>query len=124
MTVIPWQLYLMYGDKKDLEVNFDAMKRWVDFMTNDSLDKYLWTCDDDSDKMWRKHYGDWLALDAPSGSYRGITPDNFIASAFYAYSTDILIKAGKVIGKGMSEYEELHRNIVSTFKKTFTEYST
>lgn len=124
MTVIPWQLYLMYGDKKDLEVNFDAMKRWGDFMTNDSLDKYLWTCADDSDKMWRKHYGDWLALDAPSGSYRGITPDNFIASAFYAYSTDILIKAGKVIGKGMSEYEELHRNIVSTFKKTFTEYST
>lgn len=45
----------MYGDKKDLEVNFDAMKRWVDFMTNDSLDKYLWTCVDDSEKMWRKH---------------------------------------------------------------------
>ena len=124
MTVIPWQMYLMYGDKKDLEVNFDAMKRWVDFMTNDSLDKCLWTCADDSDKMWRKHYGDWLALDAPSGSYRGITPDNFIASAFYAYSTEILIKAGKVIGRDMSEYEELHRNIVSTFKKTFTECST
>ncbi|MDO5398115.1 MAG: family 78 glycoside hydrolase catalytic domain [bacterium] len=124
MTVIPWQMYLMYGDKKDLEVNFDAMKRWVDFMTNDSLDKYLWTCADDSDKMWRKHYGDWLALDAPSGSYRGITSDNFIASAFYAYSTEILIKAGKVIGKDMFEYEELHKNIVSTFKKTFTEYFT
>ncbi len=124
MTVIPWQMYLMYGDKKDLEVNFDAMKRWVDFMTNDSLDKYLWTCVDDSDKMWRKHYGDWLALDAPSGSYRGITPDNFIASAFYAYSTELLVKAGKVIGKDMSEYEELHKKIVSTFKKTFTEYST
>lgn len=124
MTIIPWQMYLMYGDKKDLEVNFNAMKRWVDFMTNDSLDQYLWTCVDDSHKMWRKHYGDWLALDAPSGSYRGITPDNFIASAFYAYSTEILIKAGKIIGKDMSEYEELHKNIVSTFKKTFTEYST
>lgn len=124
MTIIPWQMYLMYGDKKDIEVNFDAMKRWVDFMTNDSLDQYLWTCVDDSHKMWRKHYGDWLALDAPSGSYHGITPDNFIASAFYAYSTEILIKAGKIIGKDMSEYEELHKNIVSTFKKTFTEYST
>lgn len=124
MTVIPWQMYLMYGDKKDLEINFDAMKRWVDFMTNDGLDKYLWTCVDDSDKTWRKHYGDWLALDAPSGSYRGITPDNFIASAFYAYSTEIFIKTGKVIGKDMSEYEELHKNIVSTFKKTFIEYST
>lgn len=124
MTVIPWRLYMMYGDKQELERNFDAMKRWVDFMTNDSLDKYLWTCVDDSDKMWRKHYGDWLALDAPSGSYRGVTRDNFIASAFYAYSTQILIKAGKVIGKDMSEYEDLHRNIVSTFKKTFTEYTT
>ena len=124
ITVIPWQLYMMYGDKKDLEVNFDAMKKWVDFMTNDSLDKYLWTCPDDSDKMWRKHYGDWLALDAPSGSYRGITSDNFIASAFYAYSTEILINAGKVIGKDMSEYEELHKNIVSTFKKTFNKYTT
>lgn len=124
MTIIPWQLYLMYGDKKDLEDNFDAMKKWVDFMTNDSLDKYLWTCADDSDKKWRKHYGDWLALDAPSGSYRGITSDNFIASAFYAYSTEILVNAGKVIGKDMSEYEELYRNIVSTFKKTFTKYST
>lgn len=124
MTIIPWQMYLMYGDKKDLDVNFEAMKRWVDFMTNDSLDQYLWTCVDDSHKMWRKDYGDWLALDAPSGSYRGITPDNFIASAFYAYSTEILIKAGKIISKDMSEYEELHKNIVSTFKKTFTEYST
>jgi alpha-L-rhamnosidase len=124
MTVIPWQLYLMYGDKKDLEVNFDAMKRWVDFMTKDSLDKYLWTCSDEDKRLWGKHYGDWLGLDAPSGSYIGSTNIDFIASAFYEYSTEILIKAGKVIGKDMSEYEELHRNIVSTFKKTFTEYST
>lgn len=124
MTVIPWQLYLMYGDKKDIEINFEAMKRWVDFMTNDTLDQYLWTCEDDSDKMWRKHYGDWLALDAPAGSYRGVTSDNFIASAFYAYSTEILVKAGKIIGKDMLEYEELYKNIVSKFKAVFTEYTT
>lgn len=124
ITIIPWQMYLTYGDKKDLEDNFDAMKRWVDYMTNDSLDKYLWTCPDDSDKKWRKHYGDWLALDAPAGSYRGAASDNFIASAFYAYSTEILIKAGNVIGKDMAEYEELHKNIVYEFKKTFTEYKT
>ncbi|MBR0365931.1 MAG: family 78 glycoside hydrolase catalytic domain [Clostridia bacterium] len=124
ITVIPWQVYMMYGDKGTLEANFDAMRRWVDFMTNDSLDKYLWTCPDDSDKLWRKHYGDWLALDAPEGSYRGITPDNFIASAFYAYSTDLVIKAGKALGKDMREYEELYKNIKSTFKKTFTTITT
>ncbi|MBQ3426805.1 MAG: family 78 glycoside hydrolase catalytic domain [Clostridia bacterium] len=124
INVIAWQLYVMYGDKKTLEANLDAMRRWVDFMTNDSLDKYLWTCPDDSDKKWRKHYGDWLALDAPEGSYRGSTPDNFIASAFYAYSTELLIKAGNALGKDMTEYEELYKNIVSAFKKSFNKFTT
>ena len=124
ITVIPWQVYMTYGDKGTLEANFDAMRLWVDYMTNDSLDKYLWTCPDDSDKQWRKHYGDWLALDAPEGSYRGITPDNFIASAFYAYSTDLLIKAGKALDKDMTGYEELYKNIKNTFKKTFTKLTT
>lgn len=124
ITVIPWRLYEMFGDKRSLEANFDAMKGWGDFMTNDSLDKYLWTCPDDSDKMWRKHYGDWLALDAPSGSYRGATSDNFIASAFYAYSTDLLVKAGEALDKDMTEYRALYKNIVSKFRKTFVEYNT
>lgn len=120
ITVIPWQLYLMYGDKDTLYKNFDAMKRWVDYMTHDSLDEYLWTCRDDSHEQIRKHYGDWLALDAPEGSIRGITSDNFIASAFYAYSTLLFIKTGRAIGKDMTEYEELYRNIKNKFKKTFT----
>ncbi len=124
ITVIPWQLYLMFGDKNDLEVNFDAMKRWVDFMTKDSIDKYLWTCTDDDKKLWGKHYGDWLALDAPYGSYIGSSDIDFIASAFYAYSTELFINAGKVIGKDMTEYEELYKNIANTFKKTFTSYTT
>ena len=112
---------MMYGDKRVLEINFDAMKRWVDFMTNDSLDKYLWTCAESDKKLWGKHYGDWLGLDAPAGSYIGSSNIDFIASAFYAYSTELLIKSGKVIGKDMSEYEMLYENIVATFKKTFTE---
>lgn len=124
MNVIPMQLYMMYSDKKILEENFDAMKKWVDYMTNDSLDKYLWTCSDDDKKLWGKHYGDWLGLDAPSGSYIGASDIDFIASAFYAYSTDLLIKAGNVLAKDVSEYEELYKNIVSTFKKTFNKCTT
>lgn len=124
INVIAWRLYRMYGDKGDLEANFDAMKRWVDYMTDDSLDRYLWTSEDDSDIMWRKHYGDWLALDAPSGSYRGSTENNFIASAFYAHSTDLLIRAGKALGRDMSGYEELYENIVRAFKERFRELRT
>ena len=54
-----------------------------------------------------KHYGDWLGLDAPSGSYKGASDETFIASAFYAYSTSLVIKAGNVLGEDVSEFEDL-----------------
>lgn len=124
ITVIPWQVYVSYGNKKVLEDNFEAMKKWVDYMTNDSKDKYLWTCSKDDKKLWGKHYGDWLGIDAPSGSYIGASDIDFISSTFYAYSTQLLIKAGRVLGKNMNEYEKLYENIVSTFKKVFNEPKT
>ena len=34
------------------------------------------------------------------------------------------MKAGKVLGEDVSFYEELYRNIVETFRKTFTDYRT
>ena len=124
MTVIPWQVYQSYGSKAVLEENFEAMKKWVNYMTNDSHDRYLWTCAPEDKGLWKKHYGDWLALDAPYGSYRGSTEDDLIASAFYAYSTKLVVKAGKALGRDVQEYEELYENIVSTFKKRFSKLRT
>ena len=87
MTVMPWRVYLMFGDIRTLEDNFGAMQRWVDYITADTLEPDLWIGPDDSDKMWQKHYGDWLALDAREGSYHGATPNDLVASACYAWST-------------------------------------
>ncbi len=124
ITFIPWEMFLMYGDKSVLEASFDAMKKWVDYITKDTLDDYLWTCPDDEKCLWGKHYGDWLALDGEPGSWKGATNDDFVASAFYARSTEILVKAGKVLGKDVSEYEELYKNIVMRFREVFSEYKT
>ncbi len=119
ITVLPWQLYLMFGDIKTLENNFDAMRRWVDYITADTRDACLWTAPDDSDIMWQKHYGDWLALDAAEGSYRGATPNDLVASAYYAHSAALLIKAGRALGRDMAQYETLHAGIQAAFKKRF-----
>ena len=120
MTVLPWQVYLMYGDKETLEKNFDAMKGWVDYITGDTLEENLWISPDDSRIMWQKHYGDWLALDAEEGSYHGATPNDLIASAFYAHSTHLLVKAGKALGRDMGEYEALYDRIKAAFKQRFS----
>ncbi len=115
-TIVPYQMYMTYGDIEILEDQFDSMKAWVDYITRKTKTEYLWTED------W--HYGDWLALDAEQGSYRGASRDDFIASVFYAYSAELLIKVGKIIGKDVSAYEELPKRIRKKFREVYTEYQT
>ncbi len=115
-VICPWQIYLTYGNKEILQEQFPSMKKWVDYITQTTSCEYLWT--------GGEHFGDWLGLDAFSGSYKGASREDFIASAYYAYSTQLLIKAGNIIGENMSFYEELHEKIVEAFRKTYTEYKT
>ena len=115
-TICPWQIYMTYGNPAILRQQFECMKKYVGFITNSTKDAYLWT--------GGTHYEDWLGLDAPVGSYKGSSRADFIASAFYAHSTSLVVKAGKVLGEDVSEYEALYDNIVKTFRQTFTDYRT
>ena len=62
-TVVPWTIYLMYGDKTVLKDNFATMRGWVDYMTNTSIEPNLWIVEEEQKK--KQHFSDWLALDAP-----------------------------------------------------------
>lgn len=115
-TISPWQIYLAYGDPQILADQYESMCKWISYITTTTTTAYLWT--------GGNHFADWLGLDAPSGSYKGSTREDFIASAYYAYSTELVIKAGNVLGRDVSYYEELYDNIVKTFQKTFPEYYT
>ena len=115
-TICPWQIYLTYGDSAILRNQWECMKRYVDYIGKDTTTPYLWT--------GGEHYGDWLGLDAPSGSYKGSSREDFIASAFYAHSAELLIKAGKVLKEDVSSYEKLYEQIVEAFRATYPEYQT
>lgn len=115
-TICPWQIYMTYGNKEILEEQFDCMKKWVNYITDVTEEPYLW--------IGGQHFGDWLGLDAAPGSYKGATRDDFVATAFYAYSTKLVIKAGHVIGRSITEYEKLYSEIVKAFRKKFSEYTT
>jgi len=109
-TVCPWQVYLAYGNKNILANQYGSMCKWVDYITASTNDMYLWT--------GGTQFGDWLALDSSPSRH------DFIASAFYAHSTQLTIKAGKVLGLDTQKYEALHENIVKTFNETFDQYET
>ncbi len=110
--IIPWELYLAYGNIDILKKNFKLMKKWVDFMRSAGPEENLW--------LGGRHYGDWLAMDDDS-TLVGATSQDLIASAFFAYSTSILIKAGQILGKDMTEYKKLYTKIAETFQQHFTE---
>ena len=58
-------------------------------------------------------------MDAGGDTYEGATSNDLIASAYFAYSTKLLIKAGEVLGKDMSEYKKLYNNILLAFRSRF-----
>ena len=115
-TICPWAVYLAYGDPNILRTQFESMKKWVDYITAHTTTKDLWT--------GGEHYGDWLGLDAPSGSYKGSSREELIASAFYAHSTALVIKAGRVLGQDISAYEALYKRIVRAFRQAYPVYQT
>lgn len=91
--IIPWNLYLYYGDKEILARQYDSMKAWVDYVRRI----------DGSSHHWREvfQYGDWLALDnrcpAPD-SVLGGTDEGFIANIYYAASARTVAKAAAILG--------------------------
>ncbi len=102
--IIPWNLYLFYGDKSILEDQFDSMKAWVDYVRRVDGDNHGW--------RYVFHYGDWLALDNMNGNAEqvfGATDEEFIANLYYAVSAGLVSKAAAVLGK--REEEEVYRKI-------------
>ncbi len=91
-TIIPWNLYLVYGDKRILETQYASMKNWVNFMEGKSVND-----------LWNTgfHFGDWLfyrPFDDNDGR-AAVTDKYLIAQSFYAHSTQLLINAAQVLGK-------------------------
>lgn len=110
-VIIPWTMYLMYGDCEILRIQYNSMRAWIEFMREHSED-YIWN--------YKLQLGDWVALDAEEGSYFGATPNDLTCTAYFAYSTGLFAKISKILGKTEAqEYQTLYQNIVKKFQDTF-----
>lgn len=90
-TIVPWNMYQAYGDPAILRQNYEAMKSWVDWITQNTRTENLWTgC---------FQFGDWIALDGENPALpTGKTDEDFIASVYYCYSAGIVSKAATILG--------------------------
>ena len=110
--ICPWEIYRTYGDKKILEDQFDSMKAWIDWMRERS---------ENGRRSGGSHFGDWLGLDSPEGSYKGATPADLIATAYYKYSTELFIKAAHALGRDVAKYENIPAEAAAAFRREYME---
>ena len=113
-VIIPWNMYLSYGDKRVLETQYESMTRWVEYERKRAGDDFIWSGD--------PHFGDWLAFASTASDYPGATTGkDLIATAFFAHSTDLLQRTALVLGKkdDAARYGEQLGRIKAAFRKEF-----
>lgn len=111
-VICPWEIYRTYGDKAVLEEQFDSMKAWIDWMRERS---------ENGRRSGGSHFGDWLGLDSTEGSYKGATPEDLIATAYYKYSTELFIKAAHALGRDVAKYENIPAEAAKAFRREYME---
>ncbi|HVN80661.1 MAG TPA: family 78 glycoside hydrolase catalytic domain, partial [Terriglobia bacterium] len=113
-VIVPWTVYLSYGDRRILEQQYDSMKAWVDYMRRQAGDRYIW------DKDFA--FGDWLAFATTESDYPGATTDkDLIQTAYFARSSTLLRQTAELLGKKDDAvfYAELLNKIKAAFQKEF-----
>lgn len=112
-VICPWTIYQCYGDKRILEQQYSSMQGWVEYIRRQGTDEFLWNTG--------FHFGDWLGLDAKPDSYIGATDRDYIATAFYAYSVELMGKTAEVLGRteDVQYYSQLHARIKQAFNQEF-----
>ena len=106
-VICPWTIYEMYGDQRILECHLPAMIKWVDYLKlhSDGLIR---------DKDRGEDFGDWLSIGAD-------TPKDLIGTAYFAYSTHLLAKSCRILGRTdeADKYDQLFADIKTAFNKRY-----
>ncbi len=114
--IIPWNMYLFYGDQSILRRQYASMKAWVDYVHGL----------EENDHAWRKqfHFGDWLALDHPRQDVEqvfGGTDEDFLACVYFAVSAELTAKAAAVLGyeEDRAAYQALYDAQIAEIKREY-----
>lgn len=116
--LIPWLLFVHYGDKNTMSERYEGMKAWVDFLTRQAHDHIL----------LYSYYGDWappvhwgVTGSLGSSAVSRDTPGELVSTACYAYSARLLSQIAAVLGKhaDSENYSRLSTMIAQQFNNRF-----
>ncbi|MBQ3135916.1 MAG: family 78 glycoside hydrolase catalytic domain [Clostridia bacterium] len=104
--IIPYNLYLMYGDSRIIEKMYDSMEKYMAHLATRGY------------KGANVTYGDWLSYEDNSTPVREL-----IAAAYYAYDAILMAEMSEVTGRRekAEHYRDLYKQIRKYFRDTFIE---
>jgi alpha-L-rhamnosidase len=110
--IVPWTVYLMYGDKSILEENYESMTRYMNFLSDQKNDDYDYNGAGTS-------FGDWIAYEQ--------TDARFVSVCYYAYAAQLMEKISKAMSSAENdyyavkagEYTALYNNIKKEFEHRY-----
>lgn len=128
VVIIPWILYERYGDIRVLEESYPMMKKWVSYQRKRAGSTNPRDCGELTKEQAENYryldngafnFGDWLTPSAcynkETGEYTYFTQTltYMMGSYYFAYTTSIMARAAKVLGKTdeAKEYGDLNKRI-------------
>ena len=113
-TILPWELYMMTGDRKILEDSYPSMKAWIDYhesQANDNISSMM-------------TFGDWLQPypeKEGKGANRGDTDFSLISTAFFARSVELTRKTALELGfnEDANHLASKHEELAKAFRSEF-----
>ncbi len=114
-VLLPWDLYIMYGDTTILADQYLSAKKWVDHRIELAGSDFL--------MRDTEEFGDWLAYQpgTESNDKSGFTDHDFIATAYLAHSSHVLSKIAHILGREEDaiHYQEKFERTKKAFQEEF-----
>ena len=105
--IVPWTMYLCYGDTRIIEANYHAMERWMEYI-HEVNPNYL------RQNRTNNNVADWLNDDAYCAW-------DLFATAYWAIAAGLMARMARVIGRDADadKYERLLANIKAAFAEAY-----
>ncbi|MCF0220406.1 MAG: family 78 glycoside hydrolase catalytic domain [Muribaculaceae bacterium] len=103
--IVPWQVYMQYGDKRILEDHYASMSAYMDFLGQRA----------NGHIQPGGMFGDWLAIDNTNSSLTN--------TAYYAYDAILMQKIASALGKAddAEKYAALYQDIKRAWNSEFVD---
>ena len=103
--IVPYNLYVMYGDTEVIEENWAAMELYMDFLSRQTYGG-------------KHNYGDWLSYEANSTATK-----NMLGVCFHAWDARMMVTMAKAIGneEAAAKYQAVYEAKKAQYQREFVQ---